>query len=163
MSTSDRDVMDDDREGQGRSSAEESSLEAAVERGDDLEDGDDEDADGEAPGSTGPVGTGVEGADDALEADREHDGEDGLDDGFGSYVDELGEDDSAAAEQGNRDQDEMVSEGDDVREVDELDGDDLDVDAIGGIDEADGNGEYAGDDDMAGDDSFDGDDEPGIS
>lgn len=39
-------------------------------------------------------------------------------------------DDSTAAEQGNRDEDEMVSEGDDVREVWELTGDNENVDAV---------------------------------
>ncbi|MDO5662338.1 MAG: hypothetical protein Q4G40_06555 [Brachybacterium sp.] len=83
------------------------------------------------PGADAPVGSGIEGADDILEAERDHDPDDGYDET--ARAEDAGyEDDSAAAEQGNRDGDEMVSEGDDAREVDELAGDDLDVDAIGG-------------------------------
>src|SRR5699024_7710308 len=44
--------------------------------------------------------------------------------------DEFNTDQSPAAEQGNRVGDEMVSEGDDDFEVSELDGDDLNVDAL---------------------------------
>lgn len=97
--------------------SEESSLEAAID-----------------DGAEGPRGTGVEGADDILEEGRDRDAEDASFD-RSDYPSALGEDDSAAAEQGNRDGDEMVSEGDDPEEVAELDGDDEDVDAIGGIDE----------------------------
>jgi hypothetical protein len=105
--------------------SEESSLEAAI-------DDEDDDSDIE-PGAEAPEGSGIEGADDILEAERESaEGEDSFD---VDLTDELGEDDSAAAEQGNRDGDEMVSEGDDPEEVSELDGDTEDVDALGGIDE----------------------------
>ncbi|MCG7310675.1 hypothetical protein [Brachybacterium sp. ACRRE] len=108
--------------------SEESSLEAAIDDEDEDEDPDVE------PGAEGPEGTGVEGADDILEEERDRDAED---DSFydSDYPSGLGEDDSAAAEQGNRDGDEMVSEGDDAEEVSELDGDTEDVDALGGVDE----------------------------
>lgn len=126
--------------------SEESSLEAAVD--------DEDDEDETEPGAEGPAGSGVEGADDILEAEREHaDGEDRFD---MDLTDELGEDDSAAAEQGNRDGDEMVSEGDDPEEVSELDGDTEDVDALGGVTEdeaADGvdlDGTDGGEDPLAG-------------
>lgn len=118
----------DDEPQEGRDPAEESSLESAVDEGDDLEDGTEDPR--QAAGSAGPLGTGVEGADDALEDDRLHDGEDGLD-AFGTLEDGQGVDDSPAAEQGNRDGDEMVAEGEDGDEVSQLDGDDEDVDVIG--------------------------------
>lgn len=102
--------------------AAESSLESA---------GDDPEEDEVQPGAEGPVGTGTEGADDALEADRASDAErDALD--MADYDDEFGQDEAAAGEQGNRDGDEMVSEGDDASEVTELTGNDDDIDAIGG-------------------------------
>ncbi|GAB2541617.1 hypothetical protein [Brachybacterium huguangmaarense] len=129
---------DEDLEPQDeREHAEESSLESAVD--DELDEDSDLDDDRVEPGADGPVGQGVEGADDILEAEREH--EDPDDDlsalgGFGDVEDEFGEDDSAAAEQGNRDGDEMVSEGDDAGEVEMLDGDDADVDAIEEYDES---------------------------
>lgn len=78
------------------------------------------------PGAEGPVGTGIEGADDALiddvgwDDDAEAPGLDG----------EFDTDPVAAADQGNRAGDEMVSDGDDDFEVAELAGDDLDVDAL---------------------------------
>lgn len=93
-----------------------------------------EDLDRIEPGADGPVGQGVEGADTILEEDRPHDEEDGLD-RYGDLEDAQGFDESAAAEQGNRDEDEMVSEGDDAEEVAELGGDDQDVDAIAAGDE----------------------------
>jgi hypothetical protein len=78
------------------------------------------------PGSEGPEGTGIEGADDALINDAGWEDENdapGLDGEFDT-------DPTSAAEQGNRDGDEMVSDGDDDFEVAELDGDDLNVDAL---------------------------------
>lgn len=78
------------------------------------------------PGADGPEGTGIEGADDTLIEDAGWDDENdapGLDG-------ELDTDPTTAAEQGNRPGDEMVSSGDDDAEVAELDGDDLDVDAL---------------------------------
>lgn len=107
-------------------------MEAAVDEDADVDDP------VEQPGAAGPVGSGVEGLDDVLEAEREHDGEDGLGDGFGTLGDGVGIDDSAAGEQGNREGDEMVSEGDDALEVEELAGDDEDIDAVeqtGAVDE----------------------------
>ncbi|PWH07359.1 hypothetical protein DEO23_01560 [Brachybacterium endophyticum] len=103
--------------------SEESSMEAAVD--------DDEDADPDAPDTEaedqGPS------TDDILETERPHaEDEEAAEVGL---TDELTEDDSAAAEQGNRDGDEMVSEGEDPEEVSELGGDTEDIDAIGGIDE----------------------------
>lgn len=83
--------------------------------------------DGAAEETSGPDG--IEGADDILEADRERDADE-LSDDAADYDLEFGEDESVAAEQGNRDGDEMVSEGDDPAEVAELGGDDLDIDAI---------------------------------
>lgn len=93
-----------------------------------------EDLDRIEPGADGPIGQGVEGADTILEEDRFHDDEDGLD-RYGDLEDAQGVDESAAAEQGNRDEDEMVSEGDDAEEVAELGGDDQDVDVIEAGDE----------------------------
>ncbi|UVI36843.1 hypothetical protein [Brevibacterium spongiae] len=78
------------------------------------------------PGAEGPVGTGIEGADDALIDDTSWDDETEAPDLDG----EFDADPVAAAEQGNRDGDEMVSDGDDDFEVAELAGDDLDVDAL---------------------------------
>lgn len=83
--------------------------------------------DGAAEETSGPDG--IEGADDILEADRERDADE-LSDDAADYDLEIGEDESVAAEQGNREGDEMVSEGDDPAEVAELGGDDLDIDAI---------------------------------
>src|SRR5699024_5421644 len=71
-------------------------------------------------------GTGVEGAGDVLleEADQDDENDEpGLSDEFNT-------DHSPAAEQGTRVGDEMVSEGDDDFDVSELDGDDLNVDAL---------------------------------
>lgn len=78
------------------------------------------------PGADGPEGTGVEGADDALIEGAGWEDENEAPD----LSDEFNTDQSPAAEQGNRVGDEMVSEGDDDFEVAELDGDDLDVDAL---------------------------------
>lgn len=78
------------------------------------------------PGAEGPEGTGIEGADDALIEDAGWEDETEAPD----ISDEFSTDPVAAAEQGNRPGDEMVSEGDDDAEVAELDGDDLDVDAL---------------------------------
>ena len=78
------------------------------------------------PGAEGPLGSGIEGADDALIDDAGWDDEaeaPGLDGEFDT-------DPVAAAEQGNREGDEMVSDGDDDLEVEELAGDQLDVDAL---------------------------------
>lgn len=78
------------------------------------------------PGAEGPVGSGIEGADDALIDEAGWDDEadaPGLDREFDT-------DPVTAAEQGNRTGDEMVSDGDDDFEVDELTGDRLDVDAL---------------------------------
>lgn len=100
---------------------------------------DDDDDDGVQPGMTGPVGTGVEGADQALDDDREEaagaeGGQDyivfGEDQRDVDFEDEFGQDDSAAAEQGNRASDQMVAEGEDAREVLDLDGDVDDIDVI---------------------------------
>lgn len=118
----------EDRPQAERDAAEESSMEHAADADADVDDPEEE------PGATGPLGTGTEGLDDVLEAEREHDGEDGLE-AFGTVDDGVGVDDVAAGEQGNREGDEMVSEGDDAREVAELAGDDEDIDAIGEIDE----------------------------
>lgn len=78
------------------------------------------------PGAEGPEGTGIEGADDALvdEAGWEDENE------APGLSDEFNTDQSPAAEQGNRVGDEMVSDDDDEFEVAELDGDDLNVDAL---------------------------------
>ena len=78
------------------------------------------------PGAEGPEGTGIEGADDALvdEAGWEDENE------APGLSDEFNTDQSPAAEQGNRLGDEMVSDDDDEFEVAELDGDDLNVDAL---------------------------------
>lgn len=78
------------------------------------------------PGADGPEGTGIEGADDVLVDDAGWEDENEAPD----LSDEFNTDQSPAAEQGNRVGDEMVSEGDDDFEVAELDGDDLDVDAL---------------------------------
>ena len=78
------------------------------------------------PGAEGPEGTGIEVADDALvdEAGWEDENE------APGLSDEFNTDQSPAAEQGNRLGDEMVSDDDDEFEVAELDGDDLNVDAL---------------------------------
>ena len=89
---------------------------------------------------------GVEDADSILELERERDAE-GRTDDAADFPTELGEEDVAAAEQGNRDGDEMVSEGDDPREVAGLDGDDEDLAALGeDYSDEDGLG-YPGEDD----------------
>lgn len=77
----------------------------------------------EARDFTGPDG--VESADRILELerDRERDGAARSDDAA-DFPRELGEEDSAAAEQGNRDGDEMLAEGDDADEDRALDGGD---------------------------------------
>lgn len=87
-----------------------------------------EDPDGVPTDLSGPDG--VDGADDVLEQDRERDADETSDDAA-DYPAGFGDDDVAAAEQGNRDGDEMVSEGDDAAEVAELSGDTEDIDAIG--------------------------------
>ncbi|HLR45018.1 MAG TPA: hypothetical protein VK065_07510 [Brevibacterium sp.] len=74
------------------------------------------------PGADGPVGTGVEGADDVLVD---------ADDDAGRIGDASGspsgraEDDAPAADQGNREGDEMVDEGDDASLASDMAGDDL--------------------------------------
>ena len=78
------------------------------------------------PGADGPEGTGIEGADDALIEDAGWEDENDAPDLDG----EFDTDPIAAAEQGNRPGDEMVSDDDDGDEVAELAGDDLDVDAL---------------------------------
>lgn len=78
------------------------------------------------PGSEGPEGTGVEGADDELIEDAGWEDENDAP----ALDGELDTDPVAAAEQGNRPGDEMVSDDDDDAEVADLAGDDLDVDAL---------------------------------
>lgn len=78
------------------------------------------------PGAEGPEGTGIEGADDVLLEDAGWENENEAPD----LSDEFNTDQSPAAEQGNRVGDEMVSDDDDDFEVAELDGDDLNVDAL---------------------------------
>lgn len=78
------------------------------------------------PGAEGPEGTGIEGADDALIEDVGWEDENDAP----ALDGELDTDPIAAAEQGNRPGDEMVSDDDDSAEVAELSGDDLDVDAL---------------------------------
>lgn len=87
------------------------------------------------PGAEGPEGTGIEGADDALIDDAGWDDEQDAP----ALDGDLDTDPITAAEQGNRDGDEMVSYGDDDSEVAELSGDDLDVDALAddGVEEVD--------------------------
>lgn len=104
----------------------------------DLDDDSDPDDDAQPyiePGAEGPEGTGVEGADDALIGDAGWDDEQEAP----ALAGDLDTDSIAAAEQGNRDGDEMVSYGDDDAEVAQLSGDDLDVDALAddGIEEID--------------------------
>jgi hypothetical protein len=83
------------------------------------------------PGGAGPEGTGVEGADDALLDDSRPRQEFGSEtsDPLGA-VDAFSAEETPAAEQGNRVGDEMVSDGGDDAETAQLDGDDLDVDAV---------------------------------
>lgn len=81
------------------------------------------------PGAEGEFGTGVESADQILEDERVHAEGDQLEE-FGDFADRYGADDTAAAEQGNRDEDQMVAEGEDYREVAQLGGDDRDIDVI---------------------------------
>ena len=87
------------------------------------------------PGAEGPEGTGIEGADDALIDDAGWDDEQDAP----ALDGDLDTDPITAAEQGNREGDEMVSEGDAASEVAELSGDDLDVDALAddGVEEVD--------------------------
>lgn len=82
------------------------------------------------PGAEGPPGTGTEGADDVLEAERAED-RDPLEETEDSadYHGVFSEDLSTAAEQGNREGDEMVGEGHDNNQVADLAGDVLEVDA----------------------------------
>ena len=87
----------------------------------------DTDAGEEPQDFTGPDG--VESADRILELERERDAATRSEDAA-DFPRELGEEDSAAADQGNRDGDEMISEGDDLDEVSELDGDDEAVEAF---------------------------------
>lgn len=83
------------------------------------------------PGAEGPAGTGVEGADAAFELERrEEETAQDRSDEAPDFPDELGEDLTPAAEQGNRDGDEMVAAGQDDAEVAELSGDLRDVDAL---------------------------------
>lgn len=82
------------------------------------------------PGAEGPVGTGVEGADDILEADRARDAQDASYDAADA-PDPVGADDLTAAEQGNREGDEMVAEGNSAAENVELAGDAEGVDTVG--------------------------------
>ena len=87
------------------------------------------------PGAEGPEGTGIEGADDALIDDAGWDDEQDAP----ALDGDLDTDPITAAEQGNRDGDEMGSYGDDDSEGAELSGDDLDVDALAddGVEEVD--------------------------
>jgi hypothetical protein len=131
--------------------SEESSLESAIDEGDED---DDASTPRVEPGAEAPEGSGIEGADEILEEERDRDAED---DSFEDpdYPSDLGEDQSTAAEQGNRDGDEMVSEGDDVQEVSELDGDAEDIDTVGGledeiVDAVDLDGTDGGEDPLAG-------------
>ena len=104
-------------------------LNAAEVEAEQVETNIDDDEPGEPdvePGAHGPEGTGVEGADDVLLEGADQDDENDEPD----LSDEFNTDQSPAAEQGNRVGDEMVSEGDDDFEVSELDGDDLNVDAL---------------------------------
>lgn len=89
-----------------------------------------DDGDGIEPGSEGAWGTGVEGADQIMEDERVRTSGDEINE-WADFSDEFGEDDSAAAEQGNRDQDQMTSAGDDEREVEQLGGDDWNLDSVG--------------------------------
>ncbi|SLM87875.1 hypothetical protein [Brachybacterium nesterenkovii] len=116
-----------------RPHAEESSPESA---GDDPETGDPEGAEPEsglepAPGAAAPVGSGVEGADDLLEADREPSAQDAPVGAVGTLPGQAGQDDATAAEQGNRDEDRMVAaDADELAEVDGLTAEHLDPGAI---------------------------------
>ena len=108
-------------------------LSAAEEEADDVEADLGADVDPDAgtaplvePGAEGPEGTGIEGADDALIEDAGLDDENDAPDIDG----EFDTDPIAAAEQGNRPGDEMVTDDEDSAEVAELSGDDLDVDAL---------------------------------
>lgn len=109
------------------------------------------DRDGRSPqerGFTGPDG--VENADSILELEREeHRDASTRADYAPDFPRDLGEEDLAAAEQGNRDGDEMASEGDDPYELSELSGDDEDVDALG---DSDGHGPREGGGDSRGSD-----------
>ncbi|RBP62815.1 hypothetical protein DFO66_11381 [Brevibacterium sanguinis] len=84
------------------------------------------------PGAEGPVGTGVEGADDALLEDTDWDQGDRemFDDNAPEMPTELSMDETPAAEQGNRVGDEMAAEGLDDAEVAELSGDDANIEAL---------------------------------
>lgn len=103
-----------------------------------------------------PAPTDTESIDDLLEEDRPHPAQE-RDQDAPDYPSDMGGDESAAAEQGNRDGDEMVSEGDDPQEVAELDEDDQDVDAVGGKTrpssdrtQVDIEGDHEGEDPLAG-------------
>ncbi|SDT11520.1 hypothetical protein SAMN04489752_3400 [Brevibacterium siliguriense] len=112
------DELDDPELAAAEAEAEQVDLDSSI---------DDEPADAPVePGAEGPEGTGIEGADDALVDDAGWEDENeapGLSDEFNT-------DQSPAAEQGNRVGDEMVSDDEDEFEVAELDGDDLNVDAL---------------------------------
>lgn len=82
------------------------------------------------PGAEGPVGTGVEGADDILEADRARDAQDASFDAA-DVPETLSADELTAAEQGNREGDEMVAEGNSAGENIELAGDAANLDTVG--------------------------------
>ncbi|GEM_PF-6890773 len=109
-----------------RPHAEESSPESSLESAGDPETGDPEGAEPEsglepAPGAAAPVGSGVEGADDLLEADRAPSTEDAPVGAVGTLPGQAGQDDATAAEQGNRDEDRMVAaDADELAEVDGL-------------------------------------------
>lgn len=79
------------------------------------------------PGAEGPPGSGVEGADDVLVESTDDAGE--IRDASGSASD-LANDLQPAAEQGHRVGDEMVGHGDDPSEVEDLSGDEQNVDAL---------------------------------
>lgn len=79
------------------------------------------------PGSEGPPGSGVEGADDVLVDPDDDAGE--IADASGSASD-MSNDLQAAAEQGHRVGDDMVSQGDDPSQVEDLSGDALNIDAL---------------------------------
>lgn len=109
-----------------RPHAEESSLEPSLESAGDPDAGDPEGAEPEsvlepAPGAAAPVGSGVEGADDLLEADREPSAQDAPVGSVGTFPGQAGQDEATAAEQGNRDEDRMVAaDADELAEVDGL-------------------------------------------
>ena len=134
-------IEEDDAEPTGveldglESTADAAEAEAETDDFDEIEDEDSDDKPYVEPGAEGPEGTGVEGADDALIEDAGWDEEQDAP----ALDGDLDTDPITAAEQGNRDGDDMVSYGDDDSEVAELSGDDLDVDALAddGIEEVD--------------------------